>query len=645
MKYIILNDDKKPVEKLTTGGHSRAMVEDLENLGVLIPEPFVVLDFDSASDAAIIMEIVEALEVKCMVMQTTRGVHLWFTAPKPMKNSIKTRCAIGLHYDVRSYGKLCYTVVKKDGVWREWLQTYPADELDELPAWLRPVSWKTSFKGLKDGDGRNQMLYEYILILQSRNYTKEEIRQTIRIINDHVFEEGLAESEIALILRDEAFKDEADIIRKNPVSGIGDEVFFDDEGKFKHNVFAEALVENMRVITVNEQPYIYVDSYYQRAERELDRRMIEVYAGIRKVQRAEVIDYVKILTHTKIADITQREYVINLQNTLYDVREGVAIPFDAEVVDFCRIPVVYDPAAYCADLDKMLNKVFCHDREVIDLFEEIVGYMLIKNCRFRKGFLFYGGGSNGKSTVLNLLKKFIGEDNCATIELEKLSDRFKTAELENKLLNVGDDINKRDIRDTGTIKKLFTGESVTVERKNQAPFTLKSYAKMIFSCNELPHIADKSHGMYSRLMLVPFTATFSADDDDFDPFIEDKITTPEALSYLLNMGLRGLRRLLHKNQFTQPAVVIAAMEGYVVENSTSLLWIAEEGLTVRDLTGTTTDELYSNFSDWCNRNNIRNTPTLRTFHKEIEDKYKLERRRIRNSTTGMLFKFKFEVKL
>ena len=103
---------------------------------------------------------------------------------------------------------------------------------------------------------------------------------------------------------------------------------------------------------------------------------------------------------------------------------------------------------------------------VIDLFEEMVGYILIKNCRFRKGFILYGGGHNGKSTVLNLLKKFVGEENLSTIELKKLSDTFLTAELENKLANIGDDIDASEIGDTGTIKKLFTGESMTVQREN-----------------------------------------------------------------------------------------------------------------------------------------------------------------------------------
>ena len=91
---------------------------------------------------------------------------------------------------------------------------------------------------------------------------------------------------------------------------------------------------------------------------------------------------------------------------------------------------------------------------------------------------------------------------------------------------------------------------------------MKNYAKMIFSCNQLPRIIDKSYGMYSRLMLIPFTATFTPYDEDYDPFIEDKITTSEALSYLLNIGLRGLRRLLYNNKFTEPDVVKEALEKY-----------------------------------------------------------------------------------
>ncbi len=642
MQYIILNGEKKPTEKLTDGGHPKELVADLPNLGVLISEPYVVLDFDSPSEAQVILRIVGELDLHCMVMKTTRGAHLWFKAPEPMKNSIKTRCVIGLHYDVRSYGKACYTVVKKDGQWREWLRAYPANELDDLPFWLRPLSFgKYNFNGMSDGDGRNQKLYEYILVMQSKGYDREQIREALHIINQFVFSEPLDDSEIATILRDESFRDESEIEIGTGEAGK----YFDDEGKFKHDLFAHGLVNDLNVVTINEQCYIYREGYYQHADRLIDHKMIEVWPRIRKSQRAEVIDYVKILTTRKMNEIEKQEYIVNLKNTRLDLRTETLLPFDPGIINFSRIPVTYDPGAYCADLDKTLNKVFNHDREVIDLFEEMVGYGLIKNCRFRKGFLLYGGGSNGKSTVLNLLKKFFGDENTSTVEMEKLSEKFKTAELENKLVNIGDDINRREILDTGTLKKLFTGESVTVERKNQDPFTLKNYAKMIFSANKIPRIADKTHGMYSRLMLIPFTARFSADDADFDPFIEDKITTPEALSYLLNIALRGLRRLLHNNHFTTPSVVAGALEAYKTSNSTVLTWIEEESVEFKQLIGETTDVLFSDFKDWCARSDIKYQASIRTFHKEIEEKYNLERKRVSNKDTGGKFKWQFCVKL
>jgi putative DNA primase/helicase len=640
MQYVALNDKKQPIEKLSGGGHPLSEVKDARSIGVLIPEPYVVFDFDSPSDAEIMIRLVNELDIKCLMMQTSRGVHLWFRTSEPLKNSVKVRAAIGVNYDIRSWGKLSYVVVKKDGQWRKWLKTVPGEEIEEPPFWLRPVLYNQAFKDFVPGDGRNRVLYEYILILQQRGFTREQIRETLRIINRFMFEVPLDEKELSTIYRDDAFKPDEEIVREVSLSKC-----FKDDGSFLHNEFAHLLVSGMNIVTVNGLCYVYDQGYYRYAERDIEQAMIRLYPTIRRNQRAEVMDYIKILTHKSSAEIEVPEYIINVKNCRLDVRTGQQLPFDSSVLDFVRIPVVYDPEAYHEVLDQMLNRVFKNDIQVRALFEELVGYTLIRNCRFRKGFLFYGGGSNGKSTILNLLKKFLGEENVATIELEKLSDRFKTAELENKLANIGDDISHREIQDTGTIKKLFTGESVTVERKGQDPFTLKSHAKMIFSTNQIPRIADRSQGMYSRLMLVPFTASFQPSDVDFDPFIEDKITTPEALSYLLNLGLRGILRVLNQNRFTTPKVVEEALEEFERDQSLVLTWIEEEGIHPRTLTEQTTDALYSEFQDWCLRSGHKYAVTLRTFHRDIEGHYCFERVRIRNQDTGSRYRYKFVVNL
>jgi phage/plasmid-associated DNA primase len=78
--------------------------------------------------------------------------------------------------------------------------------------------------------------------------------------------------------------------------------------------------------------------------------------------------------------------------------------------------------------------------------------------------------------------------------------------------------------------------------------------------------------------LVPFNAKFSAEDPDYDPLIFDKITTDAALSYLLNIGLRGASRLIKRGRFTEPQSVKEALEHYKTDNSTTLSWIDDKGL-------------------------------------------------------------------
>ena len=48
--------------------------------------------------------------------------------------------------------------------------------------------------------------------MQKKGYSREDIKTTIKIINDFVFAEPLSENELSMILRDESFKDEKELI-------------------------------------------------------------------------------------------------------------------------------------------------------------------------------------------------------------------------------------------------------------------------------------------------------------------------------------------------------------------------------------------------------------------------------------------------
>ena len=626
MQYIIL-DGKKPTHGFKDGEGTKTWdeVKDFDNVAVVVPKGFVVLDFDTKSDADIMLKIVEALDLKCRVMKTTRGIHCWFKAAEESpKNFIKNRLAIGIYCDRKSGGRNAYVKIKQDGKAREWIRKTKTSDIEVVPKWLTSVSAPSSkfqFKGMGDGSGRNQELFNYIVYLQTKGFNREEIRKTIEIINAYVFDEPLDDYEIALICRDEAFKPDDVIneqIEKAKEKSVG----------FKHNEFGDELISAYHIITVNNQLYVYENGYYQADERIIEGKMLELFPSIKTSQRNEVLNYIKIKTHINSRLLTISPYVLNLKNTRLDLRTGQCLEFTHKSIEFDRIPVIYDPSAYCADLDKMLNRVFLADREVIDLFEEMIGACLLKHNRYQKAFMLYGSGSNGKSTILNLIKKFLGSWNYSSIALEKVTERFNVAELENRLANIGDDIDNVTIKDTGTLKKLFAGNSIQVERKGERPYTIEPYATHIYSANYIPRSFDKSDGFYRRWLFIPFNAKFSIHDEDYDPLIEDKISTDKALSYMLNLGIKGAQRLIRRGKFTEPQSVKEALESYKTDNSTTLSWIDDERLDIDYFLENSTDKIYSDFTDWCRLSGIKsaNITGKKTLYKELINKYEFEDR-------------------
>lgn len=624
MQYIIL-DGKTPTHNFKGGDGAKTWEEakDFDNVAVIVPEGYIVLDFDTADDADIICKIVDALDIKTRMMKTTRGVHLWFkSAEDKPKNFIKQRLAVGVYCDRKAGGRNAYVKIKQDGQAREWIKKTKMEDIEVVPKWLSSVSapsGKFDFKGMSDGSGRNQELFNYIVYLQTKGFNRDEIRKTIEIINSYVFSDPLDDAEIISICRDEAFK---------PDDVIAEQIAKAEDRKvgFSHNEFGDKLIEEFNIIEVNGTLYVYENGYYQADDKIIENKMIELYPNILQRQRTEVLAYLRIKCHKSAAEIKPNPYILNLRNTRLDIRTGACMEFTPDAIEFDRLPVEYDPSAHCGDLDKMLNRVFLGDREVIDLFEEMLGSTIIKHNKYNGAFLFYGGGSNGKSTILDLIKTFLGGANYSALSLENVTGRFDKILLENKLANIGDDIDNVAIKNTGDLKKIISGNAITVENKGERSYTLEPYATHIYSCNNIPRSFDKSDGFYRRWFLIPFNAKFSPDDADYDPLIGDKITTPTALSYLLNIAIRGAQRLMRRGTFTVPAPVRNALEAYKVDNSTVLTWIEDKDLNEDYFLDTPRDVLYSVFSDWCKVSGIKMGMVTgkKTFFREIAQKYDFE---------------------
>lgn len=128
--------------------------------------------------------------------------------------------------------------------------------------------------------------------------------------------------------------------------------------------------------------------------------------------------------------------------------------------------------------------------------------------------IFYddGVGGTGKSTLLEVLTKIVGENLVSNVLLDQFGNRFIFANMLGKYLNIGDDNGKNDeLENVGTLKSIITGNRVTIDRKNIAPIEVRIFAKQLFATNILPYIDFTDGGIMRRLNIVPMNKVIPKD--------------------------------------------------------------------------------------------------------------------------------------
>ena len=273
----------------------------------------------------------------------------------------------------------------------------------------------------------------------------------------------------------------------------------------------------------------------------------------------------KIRTDTGIAPenfFEDREiWEVPVENGILNLKEIILEKFTPEKIFFNKLPITYNPEIREDKIDIFLSDVFscAEDKKV---FYELAGFGLVKDYFIEKAIMFVGNGRNGKSKTIELLKKFVGVKNCASVPLNAItSDSPFVERLWKRFFNLAGDISSKDLKETGMFKQLTGRDPISANRKYKNIVEFTNYAKMVFACNELPRVYDYSDGFWERWVLMEFPYKFvdeevynNEEDKTFlkikDNDIIDKITSEDEMSSLLNEAILGLHRLLKNKKFS-----------------------------------------------------------------------------------------------
>lgn len=395
--------------------------------------------------------------------------------------------------------------------------------------------------------------------------------------------------------------------------------------KFLPFVLAKHLSETRDVYYGGESFLIYENGVYNiSGEKEAGRIIMDymlpnycIMASIRDCR-----EQWDILVSKDFDDFNRNPYLVNVRNGLLDIRDMSFKEHTPSYLSTVQLNVEYNPQVDCPQFKKFLNEVL--DCKLIPLVQEIVGYLLTTNTASQKAFVFWGPARTGKSTLLWVVEYLLlGKKNVSNIPWQEIGDKFKTAELLGKLANVFSDLPSKSIDDTG-IFKVVTGEDyLMAEKKNKNPFKFKPFARLVFSCNELPrNYVDRTEGFYRRLIIVPFSRQI--EKSKIDKSLKYKFQREK--EGILNWALEGLKRLYENNfEFSENELTDGVKKEYKRENNNVISFV-EECCELDGLFSCSRIEIYEAYKEFCGEAGLKALSQIK-FNKELEGNFNITRSR------------------
>lgn len=602
MRYIELKN-KKPISKLEDY-MSLNEVKHKDSYGRILEDNELFVDIDSEKESEKLLEIIKAEGIGTRVYKTSRGMHFSFNNPYNVKNVIHSNTPIGISVDIKTGKNNSYQVLKLNGKERELI--YEKLPIDDIPKWLLPFNHKTNYLDLRDGDGRNDELFRSIIPMTKMNMNKDEIETTLKLVNKYMFAEQLDENEIYAMVDNNQFMEDRKL------------TFYVGK-KLQHNLVSDYIIDAYNCRYYNGSIYFYTNRGYSNNMKELELIIYNLIPEITTNSIKEILHYIDI--HLAINPTTPTRHYIQTLNGLVNLYTGEFREFDKNIFTTVSIPVYFNTHADEKEMTDALMMYANYDKELFELLVEFIAYIFFDKNKFRKMFMLYGIGSNGKSKYTSIIEKFIGKENITSLSLDDLNHRFKVAALVSSRCNIGNDIGAKLLDDSQMIKKLTGEDLINADRKNRDPIEFECSAKLVFSCNKLPRANDKSYGFYNRFIILPFTFDFDSykGSDDFNIIDFCNINN---MSALLNMIIPRYKRLIDNNRFSKSQKVIENLIMYMSSNDGVAKWYFANNIKDKEYENIT--DAYNEYLLYCslNRFNSVNSITFMENYNNVVKIYK-----------------------
>ena len=294
-------------------------------------------------------------------------------------------------------------------------------------------------------------------------------------------------------------------------------------------------------------------------------------------------------------------YYLNCLNGTVDLRTGHLNAHNRKDLLTKLIDVDYSKSFDCPKFRNFITQIMNNNANLVSYVRKIIGYCLTGYTREQCYFVFYGSGSNGKSTLLNVLRELLGSF-VKNIDFNSLtysghSARGDLARLIGARVVTCVEVEPKKVVNETVINRITGGDPITVKKMYCDPFEYIPRYKIIIAGNDKPNLEGLKHATWRRIRLIPFSVQFEKGKGLNDKLTEELL---EELPGILNWAVGGCLEW-QKEGLEPPKEVEVATCAYRTEKD-NVIEFLKEACVANPQASVKSVDLYQSYQRWCLEN-------------------------------------------
>lgn len=253
--------------------------------------------------------------------------------------------------------------------------------------------------------------------------------------------------------------------------------------------------------------------------------------------------------------------IVKFTNCLYDIKNFKVIEEpENPILTLTEVQYAYNPEAEGKLILEFLRTSLKHEDDTPEDVEEriqgvyeFIGYLLTSGNKRSAWFILTGIGGAGKGVFTRLIISIFGADKVGDLKLQELTpdNRFATAHLLSKVINIVRDSPKKPIEDTGMLKSITGYDDIGIEPKGKDKFILpkEEVPDMVTVCNNIPIFKEGfDESILQRAILFEFLNKYRGTEDENPNLEEEILGNPEEMEYLLYQSVQVYKDMVENKR-------------------------------------------------------------------------------------------------